>query len=186
MICLIDARARVFSKIDLRSRLSSLRIKETDVKDRFRRDQFIIVFIDDILVYSKSDEEHEDHLMVALETLRKNESDAKFDKCEFWLREVEVCGGLFLDNAPLSKLTRKNQNLNGPRSAGVVSRSEEALTTAPILDIAFVMMGTLCTRMPPEGFRCVLMQGEKVIAYASRRLKPYEMNYPIHNLSWVL
>ncbi|KAJ8770542.1 hypothetical protein K2173_018033 [Erythroxylum novogranatense] len=51
-------------------------------------DQFIIVFIDDILVYSKSDEQHEEHLRITLETLRSNELYAKFNKCEFWLREV--------------------------------------------------------------------------------------------------
>ncbi|KAJ8773394.1 hypothetical protein K2173_028571 [Erythroxylum novogranatense] len=103
---------RVFSKIDLRSGYHQLRIKETDVsKIAFRTryghfeflvmpfgvfksflDQFIIVFIDDILVYSKSDEEHEDYLRVALEILRKNELYAKFDKCEFWLKEVVFLG----------------------------------------------------------------------------------------------
>ena len=46
-------------------------------------DQFVIVFIDDILVYSKSKEEHETHLRIVLETLREKKLYAKFKKCEF-------------------------------------------------------------------------------------------------------
>ena len=50
--------------------------------------QFIIVFIDDILIYSKSKEEHEKHVRIAVQTLRDNRLYAKFSKCEFWLKEV--------------------------------------------------------------------------------------------------
>ena len=48
-------------------------------------DQFVIVFIDDILVYSKSTEEHALHLQIVLQTLRDRQLYAKFSKCEFWL-----------------------------------------------------------------------------------------------------
>ena len=51
-------------------------------------DQSVIVFIDDILVYSKTREHHEEHLREVLETLRRESLYAKFSKCEFWLREV--------------------------------------------------------------------------------------------------
>ncbi|GKF32977.1 putative reverse transcriptase domain-containing protein, partial [Tanacetum coccineum] len=51
-------------------------------------DKFVIVFIDDILIYSKSKEEHEVHLRLVLELLRKEKLYAKFSKCEFWLQEV--------------------------------------------------------------------------------------------------
>ena len=51
-------------------------------------DQFVAVFVDDILVYSKSEEEHEDHLRIVLQTLREHRLYAKFSKCEFWLTEV--------------------------------------------------------------------------------------------------
>lgn len=51
-------------------------------------DQFVIVFIDDILIYSKSNEEHEKHLTIVLETLRKEKLYAKFKKCEFWLDKI--------------------------------------------------------------------------------------------------
>ena len=51
-------------------------------------DQFVVVFIDDILVYSKDRENHDTHLQVVLETLRKEHLYAKLRKCEFWLNEV--------------------------------------------------------------------------------------------------
>ncbi|KAH9778034.1 Endonuclease [Citrus sinensis] len=55
-------------------------------------DQFVIVFIDDILIYSKNKEEHETHLRIVLETLRENKLYGKFKKCEFWLDRVMFLG----------------------------------------------------------------------------------------------
>jgi hypothetical protein len=49
-------------------------------------DKFVVVFIDDILVYSRSEEEHEEHLRLALQKLRENRLYAKFSKCEFWMK----------------------------------------------------------------------------------------------------
>ena len=55
-------------------------------------DQFVVVFIDDILVYSKDQKSHDTHLRVVLETLRKEELYAKLSKCEFWKNEVSFLG----------------------------------------------------------------------------------------------
>ena len=55
-------------------------------------DRFVIVFIDDILVYSRSEEEHAMHLRYVLQTLREHQLYAKFLKCEFWLDQVAFLG----------------------------------------------------------------------------------------------
>ena len=55
-------------------------------------DQFVIVFIDDVLVYSRSEEEHEQHLRLFLQTLREHQLYAKFSKCEFWLEQIQFWG----------------------------------------------------------------------------------------------
>ncbi|OTE89146.1 hypothetical protein B1K96_31670, partial [Escherichia coli] len=55
-------------------------------------DTFVIVFIDDILIYSKNEEEHEEHLRIVLETLRQEKLYGKLSKCEFWLKEIPFLG----------------------------------------------------------------------------------------------
>jgi hypothetical protein len=55
-------------------------------------DRFVIVFIDDILVYSRSAEEHGQHLKVVLKKLRAHQLYVKFSKCEFWLQKVNFLG----------------------------------------------------------------------------------------------
>ena len=55
-------------------------------------DQFVVVFVDDILIYSKSEEEHEDHLRIVLQALREHQLYAKFSKCKFWLTNVRFLG----------------------------------------------------------------------------------------------
>ncbi|GJX66676.1 putative reverse transcriptase domain-containing protein [Tanacetum coccineum] len=80
--------ARYFSKIDLRSVFM-------DLMNRVCKpylDKFVIVFIDDILIYSKTKEDHENHLRLMLDLLRKEKLYAKFSKCEFWLQEVHFLG----------------------------------------------------------------------------------------------
>ena len=57
-------------------------------------DQFVVVFVDDILIYSQSEEEHEDHLRVVLQLLRDHQLYVRFNKCEFWLTEVRFLGHL--------------------------------------------------------------------------------------------
>ncbi|KAI3825823.1 hypothetical protein L1987_07481 [Smallanthus sonchifolius] len=55
-------------------------------------DQFVIVFIDDILIYPRDEEEHDEHLRLILELLKKEQLYAKLSKCEFWIREVQILG----------------------------------------------------------------------------------------------
>jgi hypothetical protein len=55
-------------------------------------DKFVVVFIDDILIFSKNDEDHDEHLRVVLQKLRENQLYAKLSKCEFWLKEVLFLG----------------------------------------------------------------------------------------------
>ncbi|KAL0544030.1 hypothetical protein IC582_019141 [Cucumis melo] len=74
-------------------------------------DTFVIVFIDDILVYSKTEAEHEEHLRLVLQTLRDNKLYAKFSKCEFWLKQVSFLGhvvskaGVSVDPAKIEAVT---------------------------------------------------------------------------------
>ncbi|GJS67430.1 putative reverse transcriptase domain-containing protein [Tanacetum coccineum] len=74
--------SQFFSKIDLRPYL----------------DNFVIMFIDDILIYSKTQEEHVEHLRLVLGLLKKEKLYAKFSKCEFWLREVQFLGHVINGN----------------------------------------------------------------------------------------
>ncbi|XP_040940663.1 uncharacterized mitochondrial protein AtMg00860-like [Gossypium hirsutum] len=55
-------------------------------------DQFVVVFIDDILVYSKTDDQHDEHFRVVLQILREKQLYAKLSKCKFWLHEVIFLG----------------------------------------------------------------------------------------------
>ena len=75
-------------------------------------DKFIIVFIDDVLIYPRSREEHEEHLRIALRILKQNELYAKFTKCEFWLEKVHFSGhvvskeGIAVDPAKIEAVSK--------------------------------------------------------------------------------
>jgi hypothetical protein len=74
-------------------------------------DRFVVVFIDDILIYSETTEEHEEHLRVMLERLRQQKLYAKFSKCEFWMEEVAFLGhvlsaeGIAVDPSKVESVT---------------------------------------------------------------------------------
>ncbi|GJX58151.1 putative reverse transcriptase domain-containing protein [Tanacetum coccineum] len=163
----------------------------------------VIVFIDDILIYSRNKEEHANHLRIILELLRKEKLYAKFSKCDFWIHIVQFLGHLLsasiLKDAgyyrrfikgfskiakPLTKLTQKNKSyIWGEEQESAFQLLKQKLCEAPILALPegndnFVVYCDASL----QGLGAVLMQREKVIAYASRQLKPHEENYTTHDL----
>jgi hypothetical protein len=62
-------------------------------------DKFVVVFIDDILIFSKNEEEHDKHLHMVLQKLRENQLYTKLNKCEFWLKEVSFLGHITSEGA---------------------------------------------------------------------------------------
>ncbi|KAJ9545069.1 hypothetical protein OSB04_024776 [Centaurea solstitialis] len=164
-------------------------------------DKSVIVFIDDILIYSKSKEDHVIHLIEVLETLRRERLYAKFSKCDFWLQEVQFLGhlvnreGIKVDPAkieadfskiavPLTRLTRKNVKFVwGEEQQKAFELLRGKLCEAPVLTLPEgVDDMTVYCDASYHGLGCVLMQRGKVIAYASRQLKTHEVNYPTHDL----
>ncbi|GJX43653.1 putative reverse transcriptase domain-containing protein [Tanacetum coccineum] len=132
-------------------------------------DKFVIVFIDDILIYSRNKEEH---LKQILELLKNEELYAMFSKCEFWLPKVQFLGHVIV-----------SQGLAGEKEEVAIELLKQKLCSAPILSLPkgsenFVVY---CDALH-KGLGAVLMQKEKVIAYASRKIKVYEKNYTTRNL----
>ena len=74
-------------------------------------DQFVVVFIDDILVYSKDAQEHEHHLRIVFQTLRENQLFAKLSKCDFWLKEVSFLGHIVSAEAIRVDPVKKSKQL---------------------------------------------------------------------------
>ncbi|GJR00728.1 putative reverse transcriptase domain-containing protein [Tanacetum coccineum] len=192
-------------------------------------DKFVIVFIDDILIYSKNKDEHKEHLKAILELLKKEKLYAKFSKCDFWLESVQFLGhvidskgvhvdpakieaiknwatpttptevrqflglagyyrrfieGFSLISKPLTKLTQKNKKYEWSEDEEeAFELLKQKLCCAPILALPegsedFVVYCDASLK----GFGAVLMQREKVIAYASRQLRTHEENYTTHDL----
>ncbi|GKE13816.1 putative reverse transcriptase domain-containing protein [Tanacetum coccineum] len=192
-------------------------------------DKFVIVFIDDILIYSKDEKEHEEHLKAILGLLKEEKLYAKFSKCEFWIPKVQFLGhvidsrGIHVDPAKIesikdwaspktpteirqflglagyyrrfiegfskiaksmTKLTQKGIKFDwGEKEENAFQLIKQKLCSAPILALPegsedFVVY---CDASH-KGLGAVLMQREKVIAYASRQLKVHEKNYTTHDL----
>ena len=192
-------------------------------------DQFIVVFIDDILVYSRSPEEHEEHLRIMLGVLREQKLYGKYNKCEFWIPQVTFLGhvvsaaGVAVDPSkieaviswepprkvrevrsflglagyyrrfvkgfssiapPMTQLTHKDVPFVWTEACQRSFETlRERLTTAPILALPdgrddFVVYADASH----QGLGCVLQQRDRVIAYASRQLRPGEELFPTHDL----
>ncbi|KAA0055470.1 DNA/RNA polymerases superfamily protein [Cucumis melo var. makuwa] len=146
-------------------------------------DQFVIVFIDDILVYSMDKKAHEEHLRIVLQTLRDKQLYAKFSKCEFWLNQVVFLGHVVSAGGVSVDLQKVEAVVNWERLASATEELKKRLVRAPILTLPVTgkeyMIYCDASR---KGLGCVLMQEGKVIAYTSRQLKKHECNYPIHDL----
>ena len=195
-------------------------------------DHFVVVFIDDILVYSKDAQEHEQHLRIVLQILRKKKLFAKLSKCDFWLKEVSFLGhivsteGIRVDPAKIEAIVswKSSRNVTKVRSfsglAGYYRRFvkeffviastltkllqkgvkfewddkfqssfdqlKKILAEAPMLTQPTPGRGyALYSDASRIGLGCVLMQDGKVVAYASKKMKPHERNYPTHDLELV-
>ncbi|GJV41233.1 putative reverse transcriptase domain-containing protein [Tanacetum coccineum] len=154
---------------------------ETSVKPYM--DNFVIVFIDDILIYSKNKQEHKEHLKLILELLKKEELYAKFSKCEFWIPKVQFLHvidskGIHVDPAKIESI----KDWASPKSPTEI-RQFFGLTGAPILALPEGSKDFIAyCDASKKGLGVVLMQREKVIAYASRQLKIHEKNYTTHDL----
>ncbi|GJS51939.1 putative reverse transcriptase domain-containing protein [Tanacetum coccineum] len=118
-------------------------------------DKFVIVFIDDILIYSRNKEEHADHWRIILELLKK-----------------EKFRGIHVDLAKIEAV----KNWASPTTP--IEICEAPILTLPEGNDDFIVY---CDASH-QGLGAVLMQREKVIAYASRQLKPRKENYTIHDL----
>nr|GEX55429.1 hypothetical protein [Tanacetum cinerariifolium] len=121
-------------------------------------DKFVMVFIDDILIYSKNKEEHEEHLRIILELLQKEKLYAMFSKYEFWFIE-----GFSLIAKPLTKLTQKNKTYEWcEEEEEAFQLLKDKLCCAPILALpeGFEDFVVYCNASL-KGYGAVLMQREK-------------------------
>ncbi|GJS38191.1 putative reverse transcriptase domain-containing protein [Tanacetum coccineum] len=196
--------SRVFSKINLRSGYHQLRVREEDIsKTAFRTryghyefqvmpfgltnapavfmdlmnrvckpylDRFVIVFIDDILIYSKSRKEHEGHLMLILKLEGIHVDPTKIESIKDWASPktpTEIRQFLGLAEKAEAAFQLLKQKLY---SATILALPEGSENFVVYCDASH------------KGLDAVLMQREKVIAYASRKLRVHEKNYTTHDL----
>ncbi|GJZ96911.1 putative nucleotidyltransferase, ribonuclease H [Tanacetum coccineum] len=164
-------------------------------------DKFVIVFIDDILIYSKNKKEH---LKAILELLKKEELYAKSSKCEFWIPKVQFLGHV-IDSQGIHVDPAKIESIKDWASPKTPTEIRQFLGLAGyhrrfiegFLKIAKPMTKLVQKKIAFEwgaenfivycdashkGLGAVLIQNEKVIAYASRQLKIHKKNYTTNDL----
>ncbi|WVZ58410.1 hypothetical protein U9M48_008686 [Paspalum notatum var. saurae] len=172
-------------------------------------DKFVVVFIDDILIYSKSEKEHEEHLKIVLTRLREHKLYAKFSKCAFWLKEATFSSekGVAVDPSKVKDVLNWKQPETRATTAASLRTSPK--TAKPMTSLTKKNAKYLWSSNCEEAFQTlkkpltsapVLAQpdvtkpfdvycdasgnglGCRVIAYASRQLRKHEANYPTHDL----
>ncbi|GJS74241.1 putative reverse transcriptase domain-containing protein [Tanacetum coccineum] len=187
-----DGSFRMCIDYHLRSRYHQLRVREKDIlkmafRTRYGHYKFQVMPFG--LTNAPADEkEHEEHLKAILELLKKEQLYAKFSKCEFWIPKVQFIGyvidsrGIHVDPAKIESIKdwaspktpteiRQFLGLAGYyRSAPILALPEGSEDFVVYYDASH------------KGLGAVLMQREKVIAYASRQLKVHEKNYTTHDL----
>ncbi|GKD37215.1 putative reverse transcriptase domain-containing protein, partial [Tanacetum coccineum] len=154
--------SRVYSKIDLRSGYHQLRVRVKDIpktafRTRYGHYEFQVMPFG-LTNALASKEEHAEHLKLILELHKKEELYAKFSKCEFWLLKVQFLSHM-IDSEGIHVDPAKIESIKDWASSKTLTEIHQFL-----------------------GLGAVLMQREKVIAYASRQLKIHEKNYTTHDL----
>ncbi|WVZ98537.1 hypothetical protein U9M48_043966 [Paspalum notatum var. saurae] len=170
-------------------------------------DKFVVVFIDDILVYSKNEKEHEEHLRIVVSRLREHKFYAKFSKSKGvavdpskvedvlnWkqpqtVTEIRRYYSRFIKDfsrisKPMTALTQKNAKFVwGPKCEEAFGTLKKLLTSALVLAQPDITkpFDVYCNASS-SGISCVLMQEGRVIAYASSQLRKHEINYSTHDL----
>ncbi|GJY34329.1 putative reverse transcriptase domain-containing protein [Tanacetum coccineum] len=196
--------SRVYSNIDPRSGYHQLRVREEDIpktafRTRYGHYEFVIVFIDDILIYSKSIKEHEGHLKLILSE-GIHVDPAKIESIKDWaspktptkIRQFLGLAGYyrrFIEGfskiaRPMTKLTQKSVKFDwGEKAEAAFQLLKKKLCSAAILALpeGSENFAVYCDASH-KGLGAVLMQKEKVISYASRQLQVHEKNYTTHNL----
>ncbi|KAA3466883.1 DNA/RNA polymerases superfamily protein [Gossypium australe] len=218
----------MFSKIDLRYSYYQLRVKDVDVlkttfKTRYGHYKFLVdkclndiyefdepsiptapqqvyhFFFHDILIYSKNEFEHAQHLKIALQTFAKKQLYTKFSKYEFWFKEVGFLGHVISTKRIQVDLIKISYFLNMKPSRNV-SKIHSFLGLARYYlrfkDVGFIwsekcqqsfdQLKNVFTDAPmltqPESGKEFIITECKVIAYSSRQLKTHEKNFSMHDL----
>ncbi|GKC05557.1 putative reverse transcriptase domain-containing protein [Tanacetum coccineum] len=194
---------RELNKLTVKNRYHQLRVREEDIpktafRTRYGHYEFQVMPFG-LTNAPANKKEHEEHLKVILELLKKEELYAKFSKCEFWIPKTPTEIRQFLSLAgyyrrfiegfskivkSMTKLTQKGVKFDwGDKQEAAFQLLKQKFCSTPILALPegsedFVVY---CDASH-KGLGAVLMQREKVIAYASRQLKIHEKNYTTHDL----